>query len=485
MTSRMVRRFLASLTALLSLTVTIPCQAAQTRELIIVSPHWEGIQYEFGRAFEAHYLRETGTPVKVRWRDLGGGTSQIEKAIDAGFKANPDSCQIDLFFGGGIDPFESQKRKGQLQPYQLPEALLSALPHAVGGFEIVDPDYTYYGAALSSFGILENRKVIQFTKLPPVTTWEDLCQPELNGWVSSADPRKSGAVHMIYEIILQAYGWEKGWAVIYQMSGNIKSFLPASSGPTKEVATGDAAYAVSIDINGLTQQSFLGKENVLFKIPPGVSVINPDGIAILKGAPNLDVAQSFLRFVMSPAGQSLWMQPTGAPGGATKFNITRMGVLPSFYEGDMTQLLVPVNPFKIDYPFQYNSPKGSKRWSILNDLIGQSVIDVHSHLRRAWTSLCQLPPESRPQLLAEFSKPLITEDQATEYAAWWRKDPVRARRMANEWMSEAVQRYQAIEAKAKVIRPEKEKFSVVSFQSSVLETTKTRISQALPQKTDH
>src|SRR5690606_11806356 len=106
---RPVRRSLALLTALLGLSVTIPCQSAENRELIIVSPHWEGIQYEFGKAFEAHYLKQTGTPVKVRWRDVGGGTSQIEKAIDAGFRANPASCQIDIFFAGGIDPFESQK----------------------------------------------------------------------------------------------------------------------------------------------------------------------------------------------------------------------------------------------------------------------------------------------------------------------------------------------------------------------------------------
>ncbi|NJK92247.1 MAG: hypothetical protein HC904_10680 [Blastochloris sp.] len=171
MCSRPVRRHLEkSLTALLFLIVTFPCQhleAGSTRELIIVSPHWEGIQYEFGKAFEAHHLQKTGQPVKVRWRDVGGGTSQIEKAIDAGFKANPESCGIDIFFGGGVDPYESQKRKGQLQPYRLPESILAAIPPSVGGFEIVDPDYSYYGAALSSFGILENRKVIEFTRLPP------------------------------------------------------------------------------------------------------------------------------------------------------------------------------------------------------------------------------------------------------------------------------------------------------------------------------
>jgi ABC-type Fe3+ transport system substrate-binding protein len=428
--------------------VTNPCQAQ--RELIIVSPHWEGIQYEFGRAFAAHYHQRTGQTVNVRWRDLGG-TSQIEKALDATYKATPATSGIDVFFGGGIDPYESQKAKGQLHPYKLPAPILEQIPPAIGGFVLIDPDHAFYGAALSSFGILENRRVIQLTGLPAVETWEDLGHPALDGWVSSADPRKSGSVHMIYEIILQAYGWDKGWQVIHRMSGNVKSFLQSSSAPTKEVAVGDAAYAVSIDINGMTQQAFIGKDNIRFAIPRGVSVINPDGIAILKGAPNLDVAQAFLDFVMGEEGQSLWMKPTGSPGGAVRFGISRMGVLPRHYEGDLTQLLVPLNPFAIDYPFRYNTATGSRRWNVVNSLIGMGVIDVHSHLRRAWTAIHRAPASRRPVLLAEFDRPLATEAETLELASVWRQDKIRARRMENEWMAASVRRYRALETAA--LRP--------------------------------
>lgn len=428
--------------------VTISCRAAD--ELIIVSPHWEGIQYEFDLAFKAHYQKITGREINIRWRDLGG-TSQIEKAINATYAETPDTCRMDVFFGGGIDPYESQKEKGQLHPYRIPDEILNRIPPTVGGFPLIDPDFTFYGAALSSFGILENRRIVESMHLPEVSSWEDLTRPQLLSWVSSADPRKSGSVHMIYEIILQAYGWEKGWQVIYRMSGNVRSFLQNSSAPTKEVSAGDVAYAVSIDINGMTQQAFLGKENVRFKIPEGVSVINPDGIAILKGAPNLEPAQHFIRFVMSTEGQSLWMKPTGTPGGAVKFGISRMGVLPDMYEGDMTQLLVPLNPFNLDYSFQYNSSLGSTRWGVINDLIGQSIIDVHSHLKKAWEAVCQLPEPHHSRLAREFGKPMISESTAIEYAAFWRKDKIRARELSNQWMNEAVQRFHSIESEANQI----------------------------------
>lgn len=431
--------------------VCAPLTVEAARELIIASPHWEGIRYEFERAFQEHYHQATGETVRVRWRDLGG-TSQIEQAINASYEANPDTCGIDVFFGGGLDPFENQKRRGQLHPFRLPDKILEKIPPEVGGLPLVDPDFMFYGAALSSFGILENRRVREITGLPPAREWLDLTDPRLFGWVSSSDPRKSGSVHMIYEIILQAYGWEKGWAVIYQMSGNVKSFLQQSSSPTKEVTLGQTAYAVSIDIYGLTQQAFLGPENVRFHVPAEVSVITPDGIAILRGAPNLDVAEAFVTFVMSRPGQSLWMRPVGHPEGAKKFGITRMGILPALYEGNQSDLLIPLNPFQVENGFAYDSNLGSKRWSILNDLIGQSVIDIHSHLRDAWQAILSLPEEDRTSLLKIFSKPLISEEEANAAAAFWHTDRVRAGHMANAWMEQAVERYRRIREEAARLR---------------------------------
>ncbi len=429
--------------------VTFPCRGLAQRELIIVSPHWEGIQYEFTRAFENHHRTRTGETVRLRWRDLGG-TSQIEKAINSLFEINPQSAGIDIFFGGGIDPFESQKARGQLAPFQLPKEVLDALPKEVGGFPIVDEDFMFYGSALSSFGILENLRVVKIMGLPPVKVWDDLCDPRLFSWVSSTDLRKSGAAHMIYEIILQAYGWERGWAVIYQSSGNVRQFEQSSSGPTKQVSLGEAAYAMAIDINGMTQQAFLGIENVRFSIPEGVSVINPDGIAILRGAPNRDLAEAFVTFVMSREGQGLWMTPTGAPGGAERFGISRMGVLPELYENDLTGLLVPANPFKAEFTFTYDTALGSRRWSLVNSLMGQTIIDVHPHLVRAWRAIIDLPEADRAPFVARFGEPFISEAESVELAAIWGRDKLRAGQLSNQWMQAAVARFRTLEREARL-----------------------------------
>jgi len=419
-------------------------------KLVIVSPHWEGVKYEFTQAFEKYYLKKSGRTVLLRWMDLGG-TSSIEKAVDALYRATPECCDIDIMFGGGMDPFESQKIKGHLFPYKIPDELLNQIPKQVQGVDLYDLDYNYYGAALSSFGISQNIPVCKYLHLPQVSTWEDLTQPGLESWISSADPRKSGSVHMIYEIILQAYGWERGWEILYQMSGNIRSFLPDSPAPLKEVTVGDAAYGLTIDINGLSQQTFLGRENVRFFIPPNVSVINPDGIAILRGAPHLAIAEDFLNFVLSPDGQSLWMKPLGEQGGAQKFGITRMGIIPSMYPNDPSKLLVPTNPFVERIGFIYDNSLGSLRWQLVNQLMGQTIIDIHPHLQAAWKAINRLPPEQAEPLKNEFSQPFINESRVKELSQLWRKDKVAADRLGNEWMQQAVKRFDRLTQRAETL----------------------------------
>lgn len=417
-------------------------------ELILVSPHWDGVKYEFTKAFEQYYLAKTGKTVRLRWRDLGG-TSQIEKALDSLYKATPDSSGIDVFFGGGMDPFMRRKTLGQLQSYRLPLELLSQFPSHVAGVPLYDDDFTYYGTVLASFGIVENRKIIDFLGLPPVKTWEDLCDPRLAGWVSSADPRKSGSVHMIYEIMLQAYGWEKGWKVIIQSSANLKSFLQQSSAPTKEVSSGEVAYAITIDINGMVQQEFLGRDAIRFFIPEGVSIMNPDGIAILKGAPHLEVAQTFVRFVMSEEGQRLWMTPLGKPGGPRKFTISRMSILPKLYDAMEASPMVPLNPFKASFPLVYRADVGSKRWGLLNEIMGRTVIDPQPQLKAAWKTANAAPEPLRSRLIAELSQPPLTEAEAAQVLPLFKTNPALAEQIALGWLQKAFDQYARIEREAR------------------------------------
>ena len=134
-----------------------------------------------------------------------------------------------MLYGGGVDPFRALAKAGLLQRYDPPADILQQIPAQLNGMEIYDPDHFWFGAALSGFGIITNEKARQAVGLPQVHAWADLADPRLSGWISACDPRSSGSAMQIYEIMLQTYGWEKGWAVLLEMSGNVRNFLSSSA----------------------------------------------------------------------------------------------------------------------------------------------------------------------------------------------------------------------------------------------------------------
>ena len=54
-----------------------------------------------------------------------------------------------------------------------------------------DEGRLWYGVALSGFGIIYNRCVIESQKLPLPRTWEDLAKPAYFTWIGSGDPLKT------------------------------------------------------------------------------------------------------------------------------------------------------------------------------------------------------------------------------------------------------------------------------------------------------
>ena len=120
-------------------------------KLVLVSPHSDEIQNEFGAAFETLYQEETRRSVTLEWLDVGGGTSSILRYIKGEFGRQPDGIEIDLFFGGGLDPYTELADAGILQPYTLPHEILAEIAPTVGGIPVYDPEHRWFGATLAGF----------------------------------------------------------------------------------------------------------------------------------------------------------------------------------------------------------------------------------------------------------------------------------------------------------------------------------------------
>lgn len=408
-------------------------------ELLLITPHWEGVKTEFGQAFQKFYKLRTGKDLSVRWLDIGG-TSDILRFVRSEFKNKPDGIGVDLFFGGGIEPYQALKKLGFLEPYQVPDSILSAIAATINGVPLYDPEFTWYAATMAGFGIMYNKVVLNYLGLPEPETWEDLAQPSLNTWVGSADPRKSGSVHMAYEIILQAYGWERGWEIIMGIGANVRGFKAYGAQIPKDVAAGEVAYGMTIDSYAWAQIDKLGKDKIGFIMPADLTVVNGDAIGILSGAPHPETARLFIDFVLSEAGQKLWILNQGEPDGPQQFVLGKFSVRPGLYAKIKGRTSVQMNPFEWKSTFIYNEKKGSARWSIINDLIGSFIIEPHQHLKKIRDKMkaSGLPDSSIKKI---FSIP-VSEGTIQPFVKdnRWRDAAFRNQQL-NKWSSQAREKY--------------------------------------------
>ena len=418
-------------------------------KLTIVSPHNDQIRTEFGRAFAEWYQWERGRPVRVEWLNPGG-TGKCLRYVKSEFARAPSGIDVDLFFGGGVDPFIELSAAELTQPYKLPDRLLSRLPARAAGQPLYDPQYHWYGTALAGFGIVYNKVILRKEGLPTPQTWSDLADPKLFQWVEAGDLRKSGVAHMVYEIILQAYGWDEGLSIITRMAGNCRQITESGSQVPKDVSVGQVACGMCIDFYAWAHVARVGQDKIGFVLPEGKTVVNPDSIAILKGAPQLEIAQDFIRFTMGERGQKLWMLAKGQPGGPREFNLNRMSVLPHLY-GTMTGVrAVQINPFEWKSDLDYDSTLGGSRWPVLNDLVGSLVIELLGDLRTAWSAIIAAGMPDRA--VKELTTSPVTEAEVLKLAARWRDDQGFRNSKIQEWIEFGKRKYQTAERLARESR---------------------------------
>ncbi len=332
-----------------------------------MSPNSRETQVEFETAFKA-----THPNVTFKWLDMGGSTDDLRYVLSQfKNKKTTEGIGIDLFFGGGSDSFQEMHSAGLLQ--KLPSDF--GVPATLNGVEMRDKDNFWVAAALSSFGILYNKSIVARDNLPVPQSWADMGNPKLRGRTALADSRHSGSAHMAYEIILQANGWQKGWAILTQMAGNARAFGKSSSALLDDVSSGEAVAAPAIDFYASSKIRKAGSDKLGYVEPKGQRVITADPIGVLRGAPQSKLAQEFVAFVLSPQGQKMWMLPKGASGGPQNNALGRQPALPSAYKPIPVESLVTVDPYASTNNFVFDTKKSAQRRRALDDLIGAVLVD--------------------------------------------------------------------------------------------------------------
>jgi len=331
---------------------------AQTNEVVIVTSFPKELFEAYKKAFEAKY---PGVKVVVQQKPTTQGVTYIRETA-----AKPDT---DIMWASAVDAFQVLKTDKLLAKYDLPKEIASRIPPKVGTFPVHDPDGFFFGFALSGYGMMWNKPYLQTHKLKPPKEWTDLVDPGYFGHLSISAPSRSGTTHLTVESILQAYGWEKGWALLLNMGGNMAVVTERSFGVPEGVNNGQFGIGIVIDFFGLSAIASGFPVDFAY---PSLTPIVPANVGIVKGGPNSENAKRFINYLLSEEGQMVLFKP----------EIGRLPVIPELY------VKAPAgypNPFKMKLGgLDFNSELSSLRYSIVNPLFDQIITFRLNELKEAW-----------------------------------------------------------------------------------------------------
>jgi phosphoglycerate transport regulatory protein PgtC len=136
---------------------------------------------------------------------------------------------------------------------------------------------------------------------PVPQDWEDLLAPVYEGKIALARPSRSGTSHMFVERTLQVYGWERGWAYLMELAGNLSTVAPRSFSVTEGVAARRFDIGITVD--------YLALSNELDFSYGTPVLISESRIGVLRGGEAPGAARRFVDFVLSENGQRLLLLP--------------------------------------------------------------------------------------------------------------------------------------------------------------------------------
>lgn len=435
-------------------------------ELVIVTPHGEPIRREFEEAFNKYYKEKFGKPVDIQYQLIGGGGgAEMRRTLEtlrATEYARNGTYGIDLAWGGGDSLFD-RDLKPYLEGMQFdPSYVAEVFPQpTLAGLRLYEGSNPplWYGTALSSFGIGYNRDVVKYLGLPEPKTWKDLKDPRYYDWLISADPTRSSSAKTIYMVIVERSmadaveqgrsaddGWADGMGLIRQICANCRNFNDTANSVPSVVSSGDVAASIMIDFFARSQIQFVGEDRMGYVEPANATVINPDPIGMIQGAPHRDLAMQFVQFVLSEPGQRLFDVKAGLPGGPRLTSLRRLPVRKSVY-ADMTGFVDPVNPFEQTTSFNTSRAR-TATYPILGELIQASCMDLLNDLKTTRQAILASPRAA--ELDAKLGRFPFDQAEALKRQADYQaaSPPVRLE-MMQRWTDEFRQEYQKLREAAR------------------------------------
>jgi ABC-type Fe3+ transport system substrate-binding protein len=279
--------------ALVFLAMSIP-EALAADKVGWVGPVYTELAESLTRGFKDYYKKTYNKDVDITFVNPGGWPVCLDKVRLWGGK--PDA---DIFLGAGAPAHEIAKKEGLIVPYKPKD--WDKVPAKWGGMKVKDADYYWTCFAPWIVTNLYNEKVLKKLRLPPPKTWNDLLDPIYRGNIVHTLPYASGTMHETIEILIQAFGEKEAWKYLRLLAAQLARFSTGSTDTTQLVGRGEIPIGIAQpQMNAMAAR----KDGYPVRdLLPEKTILVPEAVALLKGAPNEATGKIFLDWLFSMEGQ--------------------------------------------------------------------------------------------------------------------------------------------------------------------------------------
>lgn len=299
--------------------------------------------------------------MQVIWRMPGDAFDYLQQAGHGG---------ADVYWSASPRTFARLAENGTWRKLGIDR---STLPARIGSTVLGDSDGYYTASEVAGFGFAISPPQLKARGLPTPSDWNDLADPRYAGLIAMPAPAQVGFAPPILEIVLQAQGWQRGWALWSAIAANATFIRRGSTFVTDEISSGRSAIGISIDF--FVNSAIANGAPIEF-IYPRHTGLNPAHVAITRNAPHPHAADAFVDFILSREGQRELAHP----------DIRRLPIRPDVYDALPRQTF---NPFQAARQggLDFDSERARPRLATTAAIFQQMLVEPQDELKSLWQRL--------------------------------------------------------------------------------------------------
>lgn len=279
----MSRRRGPGIAAALALLLALPACGPGGDVLVVYTPHGRDLLEHFGERFE-----ERNPEVSVQWLDMG--SQEILERVSSE-RANP---QGDVWWGAPDDMFIRAAEQDLLEPFRPSWA--EHLPP-----DTYDPRDRWFATYLTPEVIAYNSAAVSEEEAP--RDWDDVLDPRWRDEVIIREPLASGTMRAIFSAIIyrESDGTgdpEAGYEWLLRLDAQTREYVLNPTLLYQKLARQEGLVTLwnMPDIETLRATTDFPID---YTIPEGGTPVVVDGVAVIRGGPNPELAREFVEYVGS------------------------------------------------------------------------------------------------------------------------------------------------------------------------------------------